>query len=200
MARDGQGARDYGTHLVPQAEWRLYDACPKCGSDRGQPCQDKRFKGWAVPKYNWTAHPNRPLIPAVSGAEVMAMMNRYERRGWRPSDILKREALRALNSVALPNTFMSGRHRWRLVAPVMHAGFKITAPAVHKPWSRSTHQASYLSHITTGVLFVWRDGVLILTQVRWRCGARSQTYRLMDEPDSQICPACKIERIPRERQ
>jgi hypothetical protein len=105
-----------------------------------------------------------------------------------------REMWWALNAVTLPGMARAGRHRWRLVAPITHRGFRITVAAVRHPYGRSTHASAYLSHILAGVLLVWRSGVLRGAQARWRCGARTIHFRLLDEPDSVICPACKIDR------
>jgi hypothetical protein len=195
VARDGQGARDYGAHLVAEAQWELYGNCPTCYVYAGQPCIDLRYKSASgkTGKVNWTRHLDRPLLPVVNAATVV-------RRMVQPiTQNEKRQALWALNSVSLPGTYMSGRARWNLVAPCKFGKLRITTPQVHKPWGRATHQSGYLSHIVGGLLFVWLDGRLIMTQIRYRCNSRSQAFRLMDEPDSQICPACKIERVPRER-
>lgn len=204
MSRDGQGARDYGTHLVPGSVWEYYDWCPRCGASRGKPCFNLRYKDPIYARrpdtLNWVAHRDRPLVSVLDTEKMLNQMNTVPRRGWTVTDITRRDAVRAMNSVVLPGQFMTGRARWNLVPPVMHRGFKVTAPEIHAPWSRSTHASGYLSHMNRGALMAWRNGILIATQIRWRCGARSLKFRLMAEPDSVICPACKIERVPRERE
>jgi hypothetical protein len=102
------------------------------------------------------------------------------------------EALRVLAYTSLPTDKRNGRSFRNLVAPIKVREFMITVGVSHKPYGRSTHQSSYYSHITRGLLFVWHRGRLQLVQVRWRCNARTQTFRLMDEPDSPVCPACQI--------
>ena len=106
----------------------------------------------------------------------------------------------ALNSVSLPGMQLTGKARWNLVAPIRRQGFHIIPAQVHKPYGRSTHTAAYLSHIVIGVLMVWQNGILVGSQAIWRCGSRTLHFYLLDEPDSIVCPACKIERLgPRVR-
>lgn len=72
MARDGQGCRDYGVHLKPETNWKMYDTC-KCGAEQGEACIDRRFKH-SAPKKNWTPHPNRPVISVLDGRVVVGKM------------------------------------------------------------------------------------------------------------------------------
>jgi hypothetical protein len=87
-----------------------------------------------------------------------------------------------------------GRNRWRLAPPFTMHGLRVTAGQPRKPYGRSTGKNSYLSHLPTTVLFAWRDGQLVGHMVAWRCGARTAYFRLIDEPDSPICPVCLIDR------
>lgn len=100
----------------------------------------------------------------------------------------------ALAPVAVPGQARTGRHRWRLVAPVNYRGFRISVAATGLPYGRSTHGRAYLTHIVAGVLLVWQRGTLRGAQVRWRCGGRTVHFRLTDEPDSVVCPACTLQR------
>lgn len=111
---------------------------------------------------------------------------------------------RATARVSHPSQNLTGRARWNLVAPVRVTGwhgkkFYISIGKVDKPYGRSTHTSGYLSHIVQGVLMVWQNGRFVGAVAIWRCSARSAQFRLLDEPDSTICPACTIVRVPRER-
>lgn len=106
----------------------------------------------------------------------------------------EREMRRVLVFVSLPGQGRAGRHRWRIVAPVQVRGFCITVADVHLPYGRSTHGAGYLTHVVSGVLLVWRRGRLEGAQARWRCGTNTTRFRLLEEPDSVVCPACTLER------
>lgn len=106
----------------------------------------------------------------------------------------EREIRRALVFVALPGQARAGRHRWRTVAPATVRGFYITAAESHRPFGRSTHGAGYLTHVVAGVLTVWRRGRFQGAQARWRCGTNTTSFRLLEEPDSVVCPACTLER------
>lgn len=115
-----------------------------------------------------------------------------------------RKVHRATSRVSHPTQNLTGRARWNLVAPVRTRGwhgemYYVSVGHVSKPYGRSTHTAGYLSHIVQGVLMVWQNGRYIGSLAIWRCAARSAAFRLLDEPDSTICPACTIVRVPRER-
>jgi len=101
---------------------------------------------------------------------------------------------RALVFVSLPNQARAGRHRWRIVAPVEVRGFYITVAESHLPYGRSQHAAAYLTHVVAGVLLVWRRGRLEGAQARWRCGTNTTKFRLLEEPNSVVCPACTLQR------
>lgn len=60
MSRDGQGARDYGVHLLPRAPFELYGPCG-CGAQAGKPCLDRRMKHMPQAEM-WTAHPERQFL------------------------------------------------------------------------------------------------------------------------------------------
>ena len=107
------------------------------------------------------------------------------------------EIVRALNAASLPTQARTGRHRWRLVAPCRTRGFEITVGSTRLPYGRSTNGNGYLTHVVTGLLLAWRRGRMVGAQVRWRCGARTMYFRLIDEPDSVLCPVCTLQRGPR---
>lgn len=111
---------------------------------------------------------------------------------YRDINYRKLEALRLLAYTSLPTDHKTGRSKWNVTAPRKVGEFMITAANVKLPYGRSTHQSSYYTHIVRGLLFVWRFGRLEISQARWRCNARTQSFRFMDEPDSPICPACQI--------
>lgn len=111
---------------------------------------------------------------------------------------------RATSRVSHPSQNMTGRARWNLVAPTRTTGwhgekYYITVAETTKPYGRSTHTAGYLSHIVQGVLMVWQNGRFVGALAIWKCSGRTVEFRLLDEPDSTICPACTIVRVPRER-
>lgn len=83
--------------------------------------------------------------------------------------------------------------------PYLAYGYTVTKAAGHLPYGRSLHSSGYLTHLVDEVLIAWQRGVARGWSVRWRCGSGTRHFRLMDEPDSVVCPACMIERIPRER-
>lgn len=85
------------------------------------------------------------------------------------------------------------------VFPYRSGGYVVTRATGHLPWGRSLHSSGYLSHLVDEVLIAWRDGRFRGASVRWRCGSGTRHFRLMGEADSTICPACTIERVPRER-
>jgi hypothetical protein len=104
------------------------------------------------------------------------------------------EVVRALNAVSLPGQARSGRHRWRLIAPVRTRGLQVTVGETRLPYGRSTNGNGYLTHVVVGLLLAWRRGRLAGVQVRWRCGARTMCFRLVEEPDSVLCPVCTLQR------
>ncbi len=65
------------------------------------------------------------------------------------------------------------------------------------PYGRSTHRTGYLTHLVGSVYVAWRQGVFQAMYVRWRCGGYTLRFRLTAEPDSTVCPACTIDRLPR---
>lgn len=112
---------------------------------------------------------------------------------------------RATVRVSHPSQNMTGRARYNLVAPVRRRGwhseyYYVSVGHTDKPYGRSTHTSGYLSHLVLGVLMVWQSGQFVGAIAIWRCSSRSTSFRLIDEPDSPVCPACTIERHgPRER-
>jgi len=85
------------------------------------------------------------------------------------------------------------------VFPLRYCGYVVTVAGDTLPWGRSRHSAGYLTHAVDELVMVWRSGRLVTAKVRWRCAASTYTFRLLDEPDSPICPLCTVERHPRER-
>jgi len=205
MTRDGQTHRDYGTHGLPASDWKLYDTCNRCSAESGQPCLDLRVRH--VPhKLCWVAHPNRPLVSVLDGAGVLAnaglIKTSLEGRVQlctRRNSTVDLEARRALNWTSHPSQARTGRARWNVKAPCRSNGHLITVAETHHPYGRSTNKSSYLTHILVGILFAWQDGKFRMAQARWRCGSRTHDFVLLDEPNSTVCPACKIERIPAEQ-
>jgi len=115
-------------------------------------------------------------------------------------DSVDRQLHWALQSVSLPGFNRTGKARWNLEAPLRRNGFYINVGHTGKPYGRSTHTAAYLTHIVTGVLMVWRNGRLVGARAIWKCGAKTFHFYFLDEPNSVVCPACKIERLgPRPR-
>jgi len=198
MSRDGQSVSDYGEHLFPEAEWANYSDCHRCPAKRGMPCLDMRYfkpEEFSVPKRCWKAHAGRPLVSVTDGSIVL------ERAGMAAYSRVSRnlEARRALNWVSLPSQNRTGRARWHQAAPCKSNGHYITVGYTDWPYGRSTHSSGYLTHIVGGILFAWQDGKLIEAQIRWRCNGRARNWVLLQEPNSVVCPVCKIERLPRER-
>lgn len=113
--------------------------------------------------------------------------------------IVDYELRRALNWRMLPNQENAGRHIFRIAAPGMSNGFYISVGETDIPYGRSVHTSAYLTHVVKGVLLAWKRGKLRGSQVRWRCGATSNKFILLNEPTSVICPACTLIRVPRER-
>lgn len=109
-----------------------------------------------------------------------------------------REIYRALHAarVGKPN----GRHRWKLDTPFHYSGILVTKAEPRLPWGRSTHGRGHLSHMIAAVLMAWQDGKLIGHMTAWHCGARTAYFRLIDEPDSPICPACRYRTSTQEGQ
>ncbi len=60
------------------------------------------------------------------------------------------------------------------------------------PYGRSTSGRGHLTHMPHTVLFAWEGEVLRGRMVAWWCGARTAYVRLMDEPDSPLCPMCEL--------
>lgn len=117
----------------------------------------------------------------------------------RRPDSINRTIQRATAYINLPWQNLTGRARWHMVAPRRRGDYYISIGHHKHPYGRSTHTSAYLTHIVYGVLMVWRHGRFVGAQVIWRCNARSTMFYLIDEPTSTVCPACKIERVPRER-
>lgn len=70
------------------------------------------------------------------------------------------------------------------------ARLRVTAGRPRMPYGRSTHGRGHLSHLPHTILFAWHRGALAGRMMAWHCGARTAYFRLMDEPDSPICPMC----------
>jgi len=75
--------------------------------------------------------------------------------------------------------------------------FLITLGEHNLPYGRTTSGRGYLTHIVDEVYLLWRHGSYRGAIVRWRCGATSRMFRLLDEPESTLCAVCPIERPPR---
>ncbi len=73
----------------------------------------------------------------------------------------------------------------------------VTEAAPRVPFGRSVHASAYLTHLVGAVYLAWRRGRVVAMHARWRCGAGTLHFRLLEEPDSTVCPACTIERLPR---
>lgn len=84
------------------------------------------------------------------------------------------------------------------VPPYTAYGVAVTEGRISAPYGRSTHASAYLTHIPRGLLLAWRGGRFRVAQMTWRCGGRTTTFRLLEEPTSTVCPACTIERTPRQ--
>jgi hypothetical protein len=84
----------------------------------------------------------------------------------------------------------------RFVPPYRWGGILVTEAAAHHPYGRSTHTAGYLTHVVAAVYLAWRGGHLTAAHARWRCGAGTTHFRLVAEPDSVVCPACVLQRVP----
>lgn len=104
-------------------------------------------------------------------------------------------------------TLASGRGRWGIrwrrqaadVFPMRINGYLIALGAPRFPWGRSLHTSGYLTHAVDELYLIWQHGTVLGACARWRCNAQTYRFRLLDEPDSPICPLCTIERVPRER-
>lgn len=66
MSRDGQGAQDYGVHLVPEADWASLGECGLCGATAGHACRDLRARHVPAGRL-WTAHKGRQLSDGQPG-------------------------------------------------------------------------------------------------------------------------------------
>jgi hypothetical protein len=84
----------------------------------------------------------------------------------------------------------NGRQQRRNRPPFRYGRLLVTAGRPRLPYGRSTHGRGHLTHIPTGLLFAWRRGRLAGHMVAWECGSRTAYFRLMDEPDSMLCPVC----------
>lgn len=91
----------------------------------------------------------------------------------------------------------SRRNGRRLVPPYRYGSLWVTGATPRHPYGRSTHASAFLTHLVVAVFMAWRSGRLVGWMARWRCGASTAHFRLVDEPDSVVCPACMIERIGR---
>lgn len=85
----------------------------------------------------------------------------------------------------------------RLVPPYRYRSVLVTEAAPRLPFGRSVHASGYLTHLVAAVYLAWRHGRVVAMHARWRCGSGTLHFRLLDEPDSTVCPACTIERLPR---
>jgi hypothetical protein len=83
--------------------------------------------------------------------------------------------------------------------PFRSGAYVVTKATPGLPWGRSLHASGYLTHVVDEILIAWRAGRPVGWKVRWRCGSGTSWFRLLDEPDSTVCPVCLIERPPRER-
>ncbi len=81
--------------------------------------------------------------------------------------------------------------------PYKYGPIYVTLGNSHRPYGRGTSDRAYLTHIIGAIYIAWRDGVIAEMCARWRCGGQSFAFRLIDEPDSIVCPACTIERTTR---
>lgn len=78
--------------------------------------------------------------------------------------------------------------------PYTYAGRCVVRGAARLPYGRSTHARGFLTHVVEGVYTAWMSGRLVGMMVRWRCGPMTDRFRLMDEPNSPLCPVCVITR------
>lgn len=85
----------------------------------------------------------------------------------------------------------------RLMPPYRWGTLYVTEAAPRRPYGRSTHASAYLTHLVVAVYIAWRRGKPVGVLARWRCGAGTPHFRLVDEPDSVVCPACMLERVGR---
>lgn len=102
-----------------------------------------------------------------------------------------REIWWALNRAARVGA-PTGKNRWRIKPPFRYGSLLVVAGEPRMPYGRSTHTRGHLTHMPHTVLFAWRGGVLRGRMIAWHCGARTAYFRLVDEPDSPICPACRF--------
>lgn len=91
---------------------------------------------------------------------------------------------------------------WRRLVPPFTwrtetGNLRITEAESRHPYGRSSHASAYLTHLVAAIYLAWRNGQLVAAYARWRCGAGTRKFRLIDEPESVVCPACTIERIGR---
>jgi hypothetical protein len=84
----------------------------------------------------------------------------------------------------------TGRHRWALKPPFRLGRILVLSGEPKLPYGRSVSGQAYLTHMPHTMLFAWTAGVLVGRTVAWWCGARTAYFRLMDEPDSPLCPMC----------
>lgn len=104
-------------------------------------------------------------------------------------------------------TAASSRGRWgnrTRVFPFRHGPFLVTLGAPVKPYGRSLHTSGYITHIADEIYLMWPAGrpgrtAPVAWAIRWRCGARTRWFRLLDEPDSTLCVVCPLDHPPRER-
>lgn len=68
-----------------------------------------------------------------------------------------------------------------------------------RPYGRSTHGGSELTHVVDGVFIAWRRGRMIGSIARWRCRNRTEQFALLAEPVGDMCMACASLTIGRRR-
>jgi hypothetical protein len=91
----------------------------------------------------------------------------------------------------------AGRNRWKPAPPFTTRGdggreLRVTDGEPQKPYGRATDPKGFLTHVPRTILFVREGGVLLGWSVAWWCGARTAYFRLMDEPDSELCVQCAV--------
>jgi len=90
----------------------------------------------------------------------------------------------------------TGRSRWKPAPPFVTswAGrtLRVTDGEPRLPFGRGTKDTAWLTHIPRTVLFAWHRGVLAGRAVAWWCGARTAYFRLIEEPESALCPNCVV--------
>jgi hypothetical protein len=83
--------------------------------------------------------------------------------------------------------------------PFRYSGCLVTLAEHNHPYGRTMSGRGYLTHIVDELYLVWYAGQVVDSAVRWRCGATSRYYNLVDEPESTMCVACPLNRPSYER-